>query len=143
MGFGTSIGSGAVRWAGVKRLDIRYYDVMYGLGYDVEKALKVLFEPSYVEVIDGRAEVRAVFSGGKKEKVAGVYVTEGKVNRGVSVRVRRGEKVVVESVVSSLRRFKDDVKEVASGYECGVGVQDFVDFEIGDILDFFRREKAG
>jgi len=57
--------------------------------------------------------------------------------------VRRGEEVVFESVVSSLRRFKDDVKEVTSGYECGVGIQDFSDFQVGDILEFFRREKAG
>ena len=81
------------------------------------KALKGMLEPSYVEVIEGRAEVRAIFSSGKKGQVAGVYVTEGKVSRDVSVRVRRKEQVIAESVVSSLRRFKDDVREVAAGYE--------------------------
>ena len=74
--------------------------------------------------------------------MAGVYVTEGKVSRGISVRVRRQEEVVCESVVCSLRRFKDDVKEVATGYECGVGIQDFSELQAGDILELFRREKA-
>ena len=80
---------------------------------------------------------------GKKEKVAGVYVTEGKVSRGVSTRVWREGKTVCESKVSSLRRFKDDVKEVAAGFECGVGIQDFSDFRVGDVLEFFSQEKAG
>jgi len=110
---------------------------------DVGKALKGMLEPTYVEVIDGRAEVRAIFPAGKKEKAAGVYVTEGKISRGASVRVRRQEQVVFESIVSSLRRFKDDVKEVAAGYECGVGIQDFSEFQVGDILELFRKEKAG
>jgi len=142
IGFGTGIEAGARRLAEVEGIDIRSYDVIYNLVEDVEKALKGMLEPSYVEVIDGRTEVRAIFSAGKKEKVAGAYVTEGKVNRGVSVRLRRGEEVVIESVVSSLKRFKDDVKEVSAGYECGVGVQDFNDFLVGDILEFFKREKA-
>jgi len=142
IGFGTDIETGAKRLADVEGVDIRSYDVIYNLVEDAEKALKGMLEPTYVEVIDGRAEVRAVFSAGKKENVAGVYVTEGKVSRGVAARVRRGKEVVIESVVSSLKRFKDDVKEVTSGYECGVGIQDFSDFQVGDILEFFRQEKA-
>ncbi|MFC2013382.1 translation initiation factor IF-2 [Chloroflexota bacterium] len=143
IGFGTGIEGGARRLADMESVDIRNYDVIYNLVDDVEKALKGMLEPSYTEVIDGRAEVRAIFSGGKREKVAGAYVTDGKVSRGVSVRVRRGAEVVFESVVNSLKRFKDDAKEVASGYECGVGIQDFGDFQIGDILEVFRKEKAG
>ena len=143
VGFGTSAEAGARRLAEVEGIDIRYYDVIYNLADDVDKALKGMLEPSYVEVIDGRAEVREIFPGGKMGKVAGVYVNEGKVGRGASVRVRRGEQMVFESTVSSLRRFKDDVKEVAAGYECGVCVQDFGDFQVGDILEFFSREKAG
>jgi len=69
-------------------------------------------------------------------------VTEGKISRGASVRVRRGEKILHESVIESLRRFKDDVNEVATGYECGVGIKDFEAFEVGDTLEFFRKEKA-
>jgi len=142
IGFGVGSEAGARRLASAEGVDIRFYDVIYNLVDDVDKALKGLLEPSYVEVIVGRAEVRAIFPSVKKTKVAGVYVTEGKVSRGISVRVRRQEEVVSESVVSSLRRFKDDVKEVVSGYECGVGIEDFNEFEVGDILEFFRREKA-
>ena len=143
IGFGTGAEAGARRLAEVEGVDIRYYDVIYNLADDVDKALKGMLEPSYVEVISGRAEVREIFPSGKMGKVAGVYVSEGKVGRGASVRVRRGEQMVCESVVSSLRRFKDDVKEVAAGYECGVGIEDFNDFQVGDILEFFSREKAG
>jgi translation initiation factor IF-2 len=141
IGFGTGIEAGARRLADVEGVDIRSYDVIYNLVDDVEKALKGMLEPTYVEVIDGRAEVKAVFPS-KKLKVAGVAVTEGKATRGAQVRVRRGEQVLVESTVASLRRFKDDVKEVASGYECGVGLKDFDAFEVGDILEFFRKERA-
>ena len=143
IGFCTGTEPGARRLADVEGIDIRYYDVIYNLVDDVGKALKGMLEPTYSEVIDGQAEVRAIFSSGKKTKVAGVYVTEGKVTRGASVRVLRQEQMVCESIVSSLKRFKDDVKEVAAGYECGVGIEDFYDFQVGDILEFFRREKAG
>jgi len=143
IGFCTGIEPGARRLADVEGIDIRYYDVIYNLVDDVGKALKGMLEPTYSEVIDGQAEVRAIFSSGKKTKVAGVYVTEGKVTRGASVRVLRQEQMVCESIVSSLKRFKDDVKEVAAGYECGVGIEGFYDFQVGDILEFFRREKAG
>jgi len=142
IGFGTGVEAGARRLADVEGIDIRSYDVIYNLVDDVEKALKGMLEPIYEEVIEGRAEVKEVFSSGKKGKVAGVAVSEGKVSRGASVRVRRGEQVMAESTVASLRRFKDDVKEVASGYECGVGIKDFEDFEVGDILEFFRKERA-
>ena len=142
IGFGTGIEAGARRLAEVEGVDIRSYDVIYNVVDDVEKALKGMLEPHYVEVIEGRAEVRAIFSSGKKGKVAGVSVAEGKVSRGASARVRRWEEIVYESVVSSLRRFKDDVTEVTAGYECGVGIKDFDDFEVGDTLEFFRKEKA-
>jgi len=143
IGFSTGVEAGARRLSDVEGVDIRYYDVIYNLVDDVDKALKGMLAPSYVEVIDGRAEIRAVFSSGKMGKVAGVYVTEGKISRGISARVWRQEQVVCESIVSSLRRFKDDVKEVTAGYECGVGIKDFTEFEVGDILEFFRRDKAG
>ncbi len=141
--FGVDAEAGARRSAEAEGIDIRHYDVIYHLVDDVDKALKGMLEPTYTEVINGRAEVRAIFSAGKKGKIVGVYVTEGKVTRGVSVRMQRGKQVICESSVSSLRRFKDDVKEVAAGYECGVGIEDFNEFQVGDILEFFRREKAG
>jgi len=142
IGFGTSIEAGARRLADMQGVEIRFYDVIYNLADDVEKALKGMLEPTYVDVIDGRAEVKAIFSAGKKGKVVGVSVTEGKVGRGASVRVQRQEQVVYEATVSSLKRFKDEVKEVSAGYECGLGVKDFNDFQVGDILEFFRKEKS-
>ncbi|MBA7487332.1 Translation initiation factor IF-2 [subsurface metagenome] len=108
IGFGTGVEAGARRLADVEGVDIRSYDVIYNLVDDVEKALKGMLEPTYVDVIEGRAEIKAIFPSSKKLKVAGVSVTEGKASRGASVRVRRGEQVVVESTVASLRRFKDD-----------------------------------
>jgi translation initiation factor IF-2 len=142
IGFGNSIEAGARRLADVEDVDIRTYDIIYDLVGDVEKALKGMLEPRYVEVIEGRAEVKAVFTSGKKEKVAGAYITEGKASRGALVRVRRGGQIVCESEVSSLRRFKDNVNEVSAGYECGVGVKDFNDFVTGDMLEFFRKEQT-
>jgi len=143
IGFNTDSEMGARRLAELEGVSIRYYDVIYNLVDDVGSALKGMLEPSRVEVIDGRAEIRAIFSATKTQKVAGVYVTEGKVSRGASVRVLRQNEVVSESIVSSLKRFKDDVREVATGYECGVGVGDFNEFQVGDILEFFRIEEVG
>jgi translation initiation factor IF-2 len=143
IGFSVSAGEGIRRLAITTGVDIRYYDIIYTLIDDVDKALKGMLEPTYVEVIDARAEVRAVFPAGKGAKAAGSYVTDGKISRNSSVRVRRGKAVVTDSTVSSLKRFKDDVKEVAAGYECGVGVKDFNDFQVGDILEFYRMEKSG
>jgi translation initiation factor IF-2 len=142
IGFGTAVEAGAQRLADAEGVDIRTYNVIYNLVDDVDKALKGLLEPTYVEVIEGRAEVKALFSTGKKGKVAGVSVSEGRVTRGATVRVRRGEEIVVESEVDSLRRFKDSVNEVSAGLECGVGIKDFSDFQVGDILEFFRKERA-
>jgi len=143
IGFNTGAELGAQRLAELEGVSIRHYDVIYNLVDDVSKALQGMLEPSYVEVIDGRAEIRAVFAAAKRVKVAGIYVTEGKITRGVSVRVKRGGETVIESVVSSLRRFKDDVREVTTGYECGVSIKDFNDFEVGDVLEFYRTEEAG
>ncbi|MFC2020167.1 translation initiation factor IF-2 [Chloroflexota bacterium] len=142
IGFNTDIEAGARRLADMEGVDIRCYSIIYNLVDDVKKALKGMLKPVFVEVTDGRAEVRTVFSSGKKTQAAGVYVTEGKVTRGVSVRVWRGKKTVFESVVASLRRFKDDVTEVATGYECGVGLKNFNDFKEGDVLEFFRSEES-
>jgi translation initiation factor IF-2 len=142
IGFGTGVEAGARRMADAEGVDIHLYDIIYNLVDDVDKALKGLLEPHYVDVIEARAEVRAVFSTGKKKNIAGVMVTEGKISRGASVRVRRGDKLLHESTIESLRRFKDDVTEVAAGYECGVGIKDFGEFEVGDTLEFFRKERA-
>ncbi|MBI2328057.1 MAG: translation initiation factor IF-2 [Chloroflexi bacterium] len=143
IGFTTGSEPGARRLAELEGVSIRHYDVIYNLIDDVNSALKGMLEPSQVEVIEGRGEVRAIFPAGKRQKIAGVYVTEGKISRGASVRVRRHDEIVSESIVSSLKRFKEDVREVATGYECGLGVKDFSEFEVGDILELFRIEETG
>jgi translation initiation factor IF-2 len=132
--------TGAKKLAEREGVSIRSYKIIYELVNDVASALKGMLEPTYTEVIEGRAEVRSVFSVAKKEKVAGVYVTEGKISRGASVRVWRGGKKLAESTVVSLKRFKEDAREVAAGYECGVGLKDYSDFQAGDILESFRME---
>ncbi len=142
IGFNVTAEEGALQVASNQKVDIRYYNVIYTLSDDVAKALKGMLEPKYVEVIEGRAEVRAVFPAGKGAKAAGVYVNDGKITRNSSVRVYRGKEVVVESTVSSLKRFKDDAREVTAGYECGVGIKDFGDFAVGDTLEFYKMEKS-
>jgi len=142
IGFGVGTDEAARRQASTEGIDIRHYDVIYNVVDDVEKALKGLLEPELVEVIEGHAEVRAVFSAVKGVQVAGIYVLDGKVSRNSSVRVRRGEEVISDTTVSSLRRFKDDVREVATGYECGISVKDFDNFQAGDLLEFYRIDKV-
>ena len=143
IGFSTGIEAGATRLADTEKVDIRRYDIIYNLIEDVDKALKGLIEPEIVEVVEGRAEVRAVFPAGKKAKVAGVYIQQGKAARGARVRVMRGAEQLAESPIISLRRFKDDVREIAAGFEGGIGLETFNDFQIGDVLEFVRKEKSG
>ena len=142
LGFDTAPTLGARRLSALEGLDIRCYKVIYELLDDLERAVKGMKEPTYAEVIDGHAEVRAVFTAGKHNKAAGVSVTDGKLNRDSLVRIRRRGEVVHQGAVNSLRRFKDDVREVAAGFECGVGVEGFSQFEIGDIIEAYRRGKV-
>jgi translation initiation factor IF-2 len=143
IGFHTTPTVGAQHMAEAEGVDIRFYDIIYNLIEDIERALKGMKEPNYAEVIDGRAEVRAVFAAGKKEKAAGLLVSEGKLRRDSLVRVTRGGKVIHQSKIVSLRRFKDDVKEVATGTECGLVLDGFAAFEPGDIIEAYRRERVG
>lgn len=142
LGFNTRPEPGAQRLADLEKISIRYYNVIYDLMKDVEKALKGMLEPTYAEVVEGMAEIKAVFDTGKKGKVAGVVIKEGKASRDASVRVIRKGETLVESRVSSLKRFKNDIKEVPTGQECGVGVDNFTDFQVGDIIQFYRRERV-
>jgi translation initiation factor IF-2 len=100
-----------------------------------------MLEPTYGEVLSGRAEVRAVFPRSKLGKIAGVYVMEGKALRDAQVKILRQSKVVYDSRIASLKRFKDDVSEVSAGLECGLGIEGTVDFQIGDIIEFYRKER--
>lgn len=142
IGFSTSTSPGATQLANAEGVGIQHYDVIYKLIEDVDKTLKGMLEPTYAEVLSGRAEVRAVFPSSKLGKIAGVYVMEGKVSRDAQVKILRQNKVICDSQVSSLRRFKEDVAEVPAGLECGLGLEETIDFQIGDIVEFYRRERT-
>jgi translation initiation factor IF-2 len=140
IGFNVRTEPGAVRVADSEGVDIRNYNVIYQLIEDVERALTGIMEPIIREVIDGHAEVRAIFRvrGGR---VAGCMVTDGLIRRNSQVRVKRGEEVLRTSRVSSLRRFQEDAREVQAGLECGVGAEGFSDFHEGDVIEAFHTEK--
>jgi translation initiation factor IF-2 len=122
-------------------VDIRYYDVIYQVTDDIEKAIKGLYEPTFIEVLQGRAEVRKVFTVDGRASIAGSYVTEGRITRNAIVRVMRDGKEVTKGRIAQLRRFRDDVREVAQGYECGITLEDFSEFQEGDILEAYVVEQ--
>ena len=115
-------------------IEILLYRVIYEAIDDIKAAMEGMLEPEYQEVVLGQAEVRALFKVPNVGVVAGCYVTEGKILRSAQIRVIRDNVVIYEGNISSLKRFKDDVREVASGYECGIGVEKFQDLKEGDIL---------
>ena len=119
-------------------VEIRTYQIIYKLVEDIEAALKGMLKPIFAEDITGRAQVRATFKVPKIGTIAGCYMDEGKATRGQKVRLLRDGVVVSDTTVSSLRRFKDDVREVTSGYECGVGLDNFHDIKEGDVLEFYE-----
>jgi len=122
-------------------VDIRQYSIIYNAVEDVKKAMEGLLSPIFKEKYLGRAEIRDVFSVPKVGNVAGCYIQDGKVVRNAQVRLLRDNIVVYEGKMSSLRRFKDDVKEVATGYECGIGLENYNDIKVGDIIEAFEMEK--
>ncbi len=136
VGFNTKITDTARRSAEAEGVDIRLYDIIYKLTDDLGAALKGLLEPVVVEVVEGRAEVRQIFRVGKSTVIAGSFVTDGRMVRG-GARVWRGGKVVATDKIESLRRFRDDVREVATNYECGIGLANYHDLEEGDIIECF------
>ncbi|MFN3927746.1 MAG: translation initiation factor IF-2, partial [Pseudanabaenaceae cyanobacterium] len=138
LGFNTSLASGARAAADEMGVDIREYNIIYQLLEDVQGAMEGLLEPELVEEQLGIAEVRAVFPVGRSGKVAGCYVQSGKLQRNCKLRVRRGKEVIFEGTLDSLKRMKDDVKEVATGFECGVGVSKFNDWQEWDSIEAFR-----
>ncbi len=142
VGFNVRQETGAVRRAEVEGVDVRLYNVIYELVDDIQKALTGMLEPVYRTVLEGRAEVRQLFRIGRNEFAAGCYVTDGKVTRGATARVLRGGQAVHESRIVSLRRFKDDVREVAAGFECGIGVEGFSTFQQGDIIEAYGKERV-
>ncbi len=139
VGFSTKITETARRAAEAEGVDVRLYDIIYKLTDDIEAALKGLLEPEVVELVEGRAEVRQVFRVGKNTVIAGSFVTDGRIVRG-NARVWRGGKVIATDRIESLRRFRDDVREVATNYECGIGLANFHDLEEGDVIECFTSQ---
>ncbi len=142
VGFHVKTDAGARMVAERERVDIRHYQIIYELIEEVEKAVKGLMAPVFAEIIDGHAEVRAIFRvrGGR---IAGCMVTDGLVRRNSLARVMRDGEMIHESRVSSLRRFTEDVREVQNGLECGIGVEKFDTFKEGDTIEAFHTEQRG
>jgi translation initiation factor IF-2 len=124
-----------------QNVDIRFYDVIYNVVSDIKGAMAGLMEPTYEERVLGRAEVRDLFNIPRVGTIAGSYVTEGRIQRGQLARLLREGVVVYGGKIGSLRRFKDDVKEVQSGYECGIGIENFNDVKVGDVVECYEVEE--
>ncbi|MGC9323377.1 MAG: translation initiation factor IF-2, partial [Desulfomonilia bacterium] len=123
-------------------VDIKLYSVIYDLIEDIKKALQGMLEPVYKEVIQGRAEVRDLFKVPKVGVIAGCMVTDGTVTRGDQARILRDNVVVHEGRVESLKRFKEDAREVSSGFECGIGLGNYNDLKVGDVIEAYSQEKV-
>ena len=141
VGFNVRPDSAAKDSAARNHVDMRMYRVIYDCINEIEDAMKGMLAPKYRENIIGHAEVRETYKVSKVGTVCGCYVQDGKIQRGCSVRVLRDNVVVHEGELASLRRFKDDVREVASGYECGMQVEKFNDVKIGDVIECFVMEE--
>jgi translation initiation factor IF-2 len=141
IGFNVRPPGNVVELAEKEKIDIRLYRIIYNAIEDVEAAMKGMLEPTYREVVLGFAEVRNTFRISSVGTVAGCYITNGKVTRNANVRIVRDGIVVHEGTISSLKRFKDDVREVAAGYECGIGISNFNDIKEGDIIEAFIEEE--
>lgn len=123
-----------------EKVDVRFYNVIYQLIDDIKAAMAGLLEPEYQEKVLGRAEVRQTFHISKVGTVAGCYVTNGVVQRNAKVRVLRDQVVVYDGKIASLKRFKDDVREVKAGFECGILIENFNDIKVGDVLEIYTME---
>jgi len=142
IGFNARPDPGARRLADQNGIDIRFYPIIYQLLEDLEKAMVGMLAPVEREVVDGFAEVRTTFRLPTREVVAGLYVTDGKAGRNNQVRVLRSGVVVHDGRIGSLKRFKDDVREVQTGYECGLVVEGFGDVQNGDTMEFYHKEQV-
>jgi translation initiation factor IF-2 len=142
IGFNVEADTAAQRLAEAEGVSIRRYNIIYRLTEDIEKALKGMLEPEIKETTIGRAEVRAVFHISKVGNVAGCRVLEGELRRNAHARVLRNGQEVFKGDIASLKHLQDDVREVRAGFECGVGLKGFNDFQPGDILECFIVERV-
>ena len=142
LGFNVRPDSNAAQIAEREKVDIKFYSVIYDAIEDIRKAMEGLLAPTLKEKILGRAEVRKVYNISKVGNVCGCYVTEGIMQRaGTSVRLLRDSVVIFEGRFSALKRFKDDVREVATGYECGISIENYQDIKMGDVIECFMQEQ--
>jgi translation initiation factor IF-2 len=141
IGFNVRPEINTAKTAEMQQVEIRLYRVIYEILDDVRAALEGLLEPELREVVNGRAEVRDIFSIPKIGVISGCYINEGRMARNGKVRVIRDGVVIYEGNIASLRRFKDDAKEVQQGYECGIGLEKFQDLKPGDILEGYAIEE--
>jgi translation initiation factor IF-2 len=143
LAFNVDFGGGAERSAAIQKVDVRKYSIIYKLFEDVEMALKGMLDPKFEARTIGKAEVRALFRISRVGTIAGSYVLEGEIRRNARARVVRGGKVIVENAgISNLKRFSDDVREVRTGFECGISLNGFNDFEEGDVIECFVMERV-
>jgi translation initiation factor IF-2 len=142
IGFSVQADVAARRLAEKEGISIRLYDIIYRMTEDIEKALKGMLEPVLTEKVIGRAEVLAVFPISKVGKIAGCKVREGELRRNAKVRLYRGEDLVFEGEMASLKHEKEDVREIRTGFECGVGLKNFHNIEVGDELVCYILEKS-
>jgi len=142
LAFNTKTDPSAKKRSDATGVDIRTYSIIYQLLEDIEKALAGMYEPVFNVVVDGRAEVRQVFKSSKVGAIAGSFVTDGTIRRGLTVKVIRDGQDLGRGRCEGLKRFQDDVREVQTGYECGVVVSGFDKFAEGDLLEFFHEERA-
>ena len=142
IGFNARPDAAARRAGDANGIDIRFYNIIYQLTEDLEKAMIGMLEPETKEITEGFAEVREIFRLPSKEVIAGLMVTDGKIIRNANIRVLRNGIVMHDGRIAALKRFKDDVREVQSGYECGLNVDGFNDVQVGDTMEFYRREKV-
>ncbi len=141
VGFNVRPDNAARDSAARSKVDMRMYRVIYDCIEEIESAMKGMLAPKFKEVVIGHAEVRETYKVSKVGTVCGCYCTDGKIQRGCEVRVLRDNIVIHEGDLASLRRFKDDVKEVAAGYECGMQVEKFNDIKVGDVIECFVMEQ--
>lgn len=127
--------------ADAQGVDVRYYDVIYQITDDIANAIKGLYEPTFIDVLQGRAEVRQVFTVDGRNAIAGSHVLDGRIPRNSTATVLRDGRQIHRSRIAVLKRFKDDVREVARGYDCGITLDDFSDFAVGDIIEAYTVEQ--
>jgi translation initiation factor IF-2 len=142
IGFNVQPDTGARRLAESESVSIRIYDIIYRLTEDIEKALKGMLEPEEKETVLGHADVRAVFRITKIGNIAGCRVMDGEIRRSGRIRVLRNGQGVFEGSISSLKHLQEDVREVKTGFECGIGIRNFDDIQVGDRLECYIVEKV-